>query len=110
MASECHADTAKGEEERGGERKGASSPWRCGEAARHSEPLRTRASATHTTTAAAALRARRGSDGGAGEAEGEVEARRGGMGEKLREKHKFDQFWKMHSGRGRLGSLARGPT
>jgi hypothetical protein len=35
----------------------------------------------------AALRAGRGSDGGAGEAEGEVEARRGGVGEKLDEKH-----------------------
>jgi hypothetical protein len=29
---------------------------------------------------------------------GEVEARRGGVGEKLREKHGFDRFWKMHSG------------
>jgi hypothetical protein len=90
--------------------EGASSPRRRGEAARHSEALRTRASATRTTTAAAALRAGRGSDGGAGEAEGEVEARRGGVGEKLHEKHGFDRFWKIHSGRGRLGSLARGPT
>jgi hypothetical protein len=38
-------------------------------------------------TAAVALRAGHGSDGGVGEAEGEVEARRGGVGEKLGEKH-----------------------
>jgi hypothetical protein len=94
MAGECHADTAKGEEESGGERKGASSPWWCGEAARHSEALRTRASVTSTTTAAAALRAGRGSNDGDGEAEGEVEARRGGVGEKLGEKHGFDRFWR----------------
>jgi hypothetical protein len=96
MAGECHADMAKGEEESGGERKGASSPRWCGEAARHNEALRTRASATRTTTAAATLRAGRGSDGGDGEAEGEVEARRGGVGEKLREKHGFDRFWRCH--------------
>ena len=96
MAGECHADTAKGEEESGGERKGASSPrWR-GEAARHRETLRTRASATRTTTAATALRAGRGTDGGDGEAKGEVEARRGGVGEKLGEKHGFDWFWRRH--------------
>jgi hypothetical protein len=47
--------------------------------------LRTRAPATRTTTAAAALRAGRDSDSCAGEAEGEVEARRGGVGEKLRD-------------------------
>jgi hypothetical protein len=72
--------------------------------------LRTRASATRTTMAAVALWAVRGSDGGAGEAEGDVEAGRGSVGEKLREKHGLDQFLKMHGGRGRAGSLARGPT
>jgi hypothetical protein len=61
-----------------------SSPRRRGEAARHSEALRTRASATRTTTA---LLAGHGSDGGDGEADGEVEARRGGVGEKLGEEH-----------------------
>jgi hypothetical protein len=72
----------------------------------------------------AALRAGRGSDGGAGEVEGEVEARRGGVGEKLGEGHGFDRFWRR---RGRLfhwelaqavrgrctvgvGSLTRGPS
>jgi hypothetical protein len=65
-----------------------------GGAARHSEALRTRASATRTTTTVAALRAGRGSDVGDGEAEGEVEARRGGVGEKLGEKHRFDWFWR----------------
>jgi hypothetical protein len=73
--------------EHGGERKGVSSPRRRGEAARHSEALHTRASATRATTVAAALQAGRGSDGGAGEVEGEAEVRRGGVGEKLREKH-----------------------
>jgi hypothetical protein len=66
MASERHADTAKGEEESGGERKGGELT-----SARHSEALRTRVSAIRTTTAAAALRAGRGSDGGDGEVEGE---------------------------------------
>jgi hypothetical protein len=61
---------------------------------RHSEALRTRASATRTTTAATALQAGRGSDGGDGEAEGEVKARRGGVGEKLGEKYWFDRFWR----------------
>jgi hypothetical protein len=68
----------------------------------------------------AALWAGRGSDGGAGE----VEARRGGVGEKLGEGHKFDRFWRL---RGRLfhwelaqavrgrctvgvGSLTHGPS
>jgi hypothetical protein len=50
--------------------------------------------ATRTTTAVVALWAGRGSDGGDGEAEGEVEARRGGVGEKLGEKHEFDRFWR----------------
>jgi hypothetical protein len=42
----------------------------------------------------AALRAGRGFEGGAGEAEGEVEARRGSVGEKLRD----GRFGKMYSG------------
>jgi hypothetical protein len=54
----------------------------------------------------AALRAGRGSDGGAGEAEGEVEVRRGGVGEKLRD----GRFGEDVQWRGRAGSLARGPT
>jgi hypothetical protein len=94
------------EEKSGGERKGRAHlcgvvRWRG-----TTKTLRTRAPATRTTTAATALRAGRGSDGGAGEVEGKVKARKGGVGEKLRD----GRFGEDVQWRGRAGSLARGPT
>jgi hypothetical protein len=63
-------------------------------------------SATRMATAAA-LRAGRGSDGGDGEAESEVEARRGGGGREIAQESRVVRFWRRR-GRKKLRRAVRG--